>query len=288
MKKSRLVVLMTALAVMSALVLAACGGDDDKSSDSGNTSASGSFSSELVSEGTLTVGSDIPYAPFEFGKAPDYEGFDVDLVNEIADRLDLEVSIKDTSFDTIFTDVASGKFDLVASAASITPEREQTVNFSDPYYESEQALLVPEGSDIKTVDDLSGLTVGAQDGTTGEAYANDETDAGQVRGFPTGPAAIAALTNGQVEATIIDNPVAADAIEKGQKGFEIAQVIPTGEFYGFALSKNTPELLTAVNGALSEIKSDGTLDKLFEEWFNTKAPASLTKDAGSADTGTTE
>lgn len=288
MKKSRLVVLMTALVVMSALVLAACGGDDDKSSDSGNTSSSGSFSSELVTEGTLTVGSDIPYAPFEFGKAPDYDGFDIDLVNEIADRLDLEVSIKDTSFDTIFTDVASGKFDMVASAASITPDREKTVNFSDPYYESEQALIVPEGSDIKTVDDLSGLTVGAQDGTTGEAYANDETDAGQVRGFPNGPAAIAALTNGQVEATIIDNPVAADAIEKGQKGFEIAQVIPTGEFYGFALSKNTPELLTAINGALSEIKSDGTLDKLFEEWFNTKAPASLTKDAGSADTGTTE
>ncbi len=282
MKNSRLVVLVSALALMSAFVLAACS-SDDSSSDSSNaagfelattiptgelyglamnkdsanlleavngaigtmkadgslndiyqkwfqidapagvtdndTSSGGDapdFSSELITDGTLTVGSDIPFPPFEFGKAPDYDGFDIDLVNKIADELGLEVVIKDTSFDTIFTDVAAGKFDLVASASTITPEREQTVNFSDPYYEAEQALLVPVGSDIASVEDLDGLTVGAQDGTTGEAYANDETNAGEVRGFPNGPAAIAALENGQVEATIIDQPVAQDAIDKAE------------------------------------------------------------------------
>jgi len=271
MKKSRLVVLMTALAVMSTLVLAACGGDD--SSDPGDsTSASSSFESELINEGTLTVGSDIPFPPFEFGKAPDYDGFDIDLVNAIAEDLGLEVDIQDTSFDTIFTDVAQGKFDMVASASTITPERQQTVNFSDPYYEAEQALLVPEGSDITSVEDLSGLTIGAQDGTTGEAYANDETDAGQVRGFPNGPAAIAALSNGQVEATIIDQPVAQDAIDKGQTGFEVATTIPTGELYGLAFSKNTPELLSAVNGALAELKKDGGLNEIYQKWFKIDAP----------------
>lgn len=273
MKKSRLVVLMAALLVMSALVLTACGSDDDSNSDSGDsTSASSSFSSELVTDGTLTVGTDTPYPPFEFGKAPDYDGFDIDVVNAIADKLSLETAFKDAAFETIFTDVAQGKFDMVASASTITPDREKVVNFSDPYYSAQQALLVPEGSDIATVEDLADKTVGAQDGTTGEAYANDETDAADVRGFPNGPAAISALRNGQVEATIIDQPVAQDAIDKGQTGFEVATTIPTGELYGLAMSKNSPELLKAVNGALAELKTDGGLDKIYQKWFKIDAP----------------
>ncbi len=269
MKKSRLMFLMSALAVMFAMVIVAgCSGDDSDS----DSSASGDVSSELITAGTLTVGSDIPFPPFEFGKAPDYDGFDIDLVNEIASDLELEVAIEDTAFDTIFTDVAQGKFDMVASASTITPEREQQVDFSDPYYEAEQALLVPEGSDVTSVEDLSGLTVGAQDGTTGEAYANDETDAGSVRGFPNGPAAIAALQNGQVEATIIDQPVAQDAIDKGETGFELATTIPTGELYGLAFSQDTPALLEAVNESLASMKEDGRLNDLYQKWFKIDAP----------------
>lgn len=273
MKKSRLVVLMTALVVMSALVLAACGGDDDdSSSDSSSTATSSSFSSELNTDGVLLVGTDTPYPPFEFGKAPDYDGFDIDLVNAIAEKLGVETKYQDTSFDTIFTDVAQGKFDMVASAATITPERQETVNFSDPYYSAQQALIVPDGSDIATVEDLADATVGAQNGTTGKAYAEDETDASTVQGYPNGPAAIEAVVNGQVDATIIDQPVAVDAIDKGQTGFEIAAEIPTGELYGFALAKNTPELLSAVNGALAEMKEDGSLNDLYQEWFKFDAP----------------
>ena len=283
MKKSRLIALLSALMILAAMVVVVgCGSSADSSSGSGD------FQSELITEGTLTVGSDIPYAPFEMGQAPDYTGFDIELVDDIAKRLDLDVKIEDTAFDTIFTDVAQGKFDMVASAATITPEREQQVNFSDPYFESEQALLVPPGSDITSVEDLSGKTVAAQDGTTGEAYANDETDAGQVRGFPTGAAAIAAVVNGQAEAAIIDAPVAEDAASKGQGGFEIATNIPTGEYYGFAFAKDTPELLSAVNGALSDLIEDGTYEKLFKKYFNATPPASITDGTASADTGTTE
>lgn len=272
MKKSRLVILMTALAVMSMLVLAACGSDDD-SGDSGNsTTASSAFSSELITDGTLVVGSDTPYPPFEFGKAPNYEGFDVDIVNAVADQLGLTPKIQDTSFDTIFTDLAQGKFDMVASASTITPDRQKTVNFSDPYYSAQQALLVPPGSDIKTVEDLAGKTVAAQDGTTGKAYGEDETDASSVQGYPNGPAAIAALKGGQVDATIIDQPVAQDAIDKGQTGFEVATTIPTGELYGLGLSKNSPELLKSVNEALAKLKTDGGLDKIYQKWFKINAP----------------
>lgn len=280
MKKSRLIALLSALMVLAAMtVVVGCGSDDDSSSGT----ESGAL--ELNSEGTLLVGSDIPYAPFEFGKAPDYKGFDVDLVNAIADKLGLETKWEDTSFDTIFIDVAQGKFDMVASAATITPERAETVNFSDPYYESEQALFVPPGSDITSVEDLAGKTVAAQDGTTGEAYANDETDASQVRPFPSGAAAIAAVVNGQADAGIVDAPVVEEAASKGQAGFEVATNIPTGEYYGFAFAKDTPELLSAVNGALAELIEDGTYEEIFRKYFNATPPASImdgTADASAA------
>lgn len=269
MKKSRLLVLMTALAVMSALVLAACGSDDDSDSSS---SGGDSVSSELISDGTLTVGTDTPYPPFEFGKAPDYDGFDIELVNAIAEDLGLETKYQDTSFDTIFTDVAQGKFDLVASASTITPERQQTVNFSDPYYSAQQALVVPEGSDIATVEDLDGKNVGAQNGTTGKDYAENETNASRVQGYPNGPAAIEAVKNGQVDATIIDEPVARDAIEKNQTGFEIATTIPTGELYGLAMSKKSTALLSAVNESLTKLKENGDLATIYQKWFSTDPP----------------
>lgn len=281
MKKSRLMLLMSALAVVAAMVLVAgCSSDDDSSSTS--SSGSGDVSSELITSGTLTVGSDIPYPPFEFGQAPDYKGFDIDLVNAIAAELDLTTDIQDTSFDTIFTDVAQGKFDMVASASTITPERQQTVNFSNPYYDSAQALVVPSGSDIESVEDLAGKTVGAQNGTTGLDYAKTETDASRVQGYPNGPAAIAAVKNGQVDATIIDQPVAQDAVDKGQTGFDIATVIPTGEVYGFAFSKDSPNLLAAVNEALTTLKDNGELNKIYNEWFGIDVPETVLE--GSTDT----
>jgi ABC-type amino acid transport substrate-binding protein len=127
---------------------------------------------------------------------------------------------------------------------------------------------------IASVDDLSGMVVGAQDGTTGEAYANDETDAAEVRGFPEGPDAIAALRTGQVDAVIIDQPVAVDAIDK-QGGFEIAEEIPTDELYGFAMAPDTPNLRAAVNEALATMKEDGTLAELYQEYFQTDPPESV-------------
>lgn len=270
MKKSRLVALLSALLAVAALSFAAgCGSSDD---DNGS---GGSLDSELVSAGSLTVGSDIPYPPFEFGNPPDYKGFDIDLVNEIADHMGLKVVIKPAAFESIFTDVAQGKYDVVASASTITEERQQTVNFSQPYYESEQALLVPDGSTIKNVADLDGKIVAVQDGTTGKDYANDQTKASQVRGYPNGPAAIAALKAGQVDATIIDRPVAEDAVSKGQTGFELATLIPTGEFYGLAMAKNTPELEKGVNDALTKMKDDGTLNDLYKKWFKVEVPQSV-------------
>ena len=167
--------------------------------------------------GQAQVGSDIPYPPFEFGSAPDYEGFDVDIVNEIAKRLDLKAKFEKTPFDTIFRNLAQGKFDMVASAATITPEREKTVDFSDPYFPADQSLMVKRGSDIKTVDDLDGKMVGAQLGTTGADYAKDKTKAKTVRTYDLIDDAFNALQAGQVEAVINDFPVSKYA-ERAQQG----------------------------------------------------------------------
>lgn len=269
--KTRLLALLAAFVlVLTAGFAIGCGDDDDD----GSTTSSGGDDLGLITEGTLLVGTDTPFPPFEIGQPPDISGYDIDVVNEIADKLGVEVTYQDTSFDTIFRDVAQGKFDMAVAATTITPERQKTVSFSDPYYEAEQALMVAPGSDIASVEDLDGVTVGAQDGTTGEAYANDETNAGEVRGFPEGPDAVNALRSGQVDAVIIDQPVAQDAVDK-QGGVEIATLIPTGELYGLYTNKDNTALLDAVNQALQELKDDGRIEELYQQYFKTEAPESV-------------
>jgi polar amino acid transport system substrate-binding protein len=255
--------------VLTAGFAVGCGDDDDDNGDSGGGEDLG-----LITEGELLVGTDTPFPPFEIGQPPDISGYDIDVVNEVAEKLGVEVTFQDTSFDTIFRDVAQGKFDMAVAATTITPERQKTVSFSDPYYEAEQALMVAPGSDIATVEDLDGVIVGAQDGTTGEAYANDETDASEVRGFPEGPDAVNALRSGQVDAAIIDQPVAQDAVD-AQGGVEIATLIPTNELYGLYTSKDNTALLDAVNGALQELKDDGRIEELYQQYFKTEAPESV-------------
>jgi polar amino acid transport system substrate-binding protein len=268
MRGTRLWTLLALVVVLAlAIAGAGCGGDDDEGD--GET-AGGEL--ELIEEGQLLVGIDTPFPPFEKGQPPNVTGYDPDIVNAIAEDLGLEVTYQDTSFDTIFRDVAQGRFDMAVAATTITPERERGVDFSDPYYLADQSLLVPEGeTDISSQDDLGGAIVGAQDGTTGEAYANDETDAAEVRGFPEGPDAINALRAGQVDATIIDAPVAQDAVET-QGGVEIAEEIVTRELYGMFFPEDSDALREAVNEALAGIKEDGTLEELYGEYFPDEDP----------------
>jgi polar amino acid transport system substrate-binding protein len=271
MTKTRLWMLLALVGMLAAAIVAAgCGGDDDD--DGGGTAAGEELG--LIQEGQLSVGTDTPFPPFEIGQPPNISGYDIDVMNAIGEQLGLTVEYTDTGFGTIFRDTANGQFDTAAAASTITAGRENTVDFSDPYYEAQQALLVPEDSDIASVDDLSGAIVGAQDGTTGETYANDETDASEVRGFPEGPNAISALATGQVDAVIIDQPVAADAVEK-QGGMEIVEEIATNELYGFAVAPDNDALREAMNEALTTLKEDGTIESLYEQYFQTTPPDSV-------------
>ena len=165
------------IGVIAAFAIYGCGGSDDTTG--GSTTASGGTDLGLIEPGTLTIGSDIPYPPFEQGKPPDYTGFDVELMDEIAKRLDLTPKWVDTSFATIFTDLQAGKFDIVASSTTITPARsQQRSTFSDPYFDADQSLMVQKGSDLTSVDDItSDTSIAAQEGTTGQDYAEKKTDA---------------------------------------------------------------------------------------------------------------
>lgn len=280
-KTRTLSVLALLIGLFAMFAVAGCGSDDDSTATDGTDTDSTTAATidisdaTLIQDGQLLVGTDAPYPPFEIGtpEGGDFSGFDKDLMDAIAGKLGLEPTYQNSSFDTIFRDVASGQFDIVAAAATITPEREKVVTFSRPYYEAQQALVVPEGSDITSTDDLSGQIVGVQQGTTGQDYAENETDASEVRGFGKGADALAAVTTEQVAAAIVDQPFAADAVEK-QGGIEIAQEISTDEVYGFAMAPDN-KLVDGVNEAIQQLIDDGTMNELYQKYFSTDAPDSV-------------
>jgi ABC-type amino acid transport substrate-binding protein len=258
---------MTALA----LVAAACNTGGDAGDDPTPTATGGdepAFST--VQEGVFTVGSDIPYPPFEFREGGELKGLDIDLIREIGSRLGFEgdaVEIVDTDFDTIFAQLAQGRYDVVVAASTITPEREETVNFSDPYYAAQQSLTVNtnERDDIASTDDLGeGDVVAVQSGTTGEQWARDNLEAQgvEIRAFPEGPDGYSALEQGQVDGVLNDEPTALAEVAN-RPGLEVVQTIDTGEFYGIAVDPNNEPLLEAVNEALAEIIEDGTYDEIY-------------------------
>ena len=247
--------LFLSIAVLAAVVLVAAGcGDDDEGGGGGGGNVPAS----------LTVGSDIPYPPFEFGKPP-YQGFDVDVVNKIAERLGTKATFRKTPFDTIFRDLAQGKFDMVASATTITPERAKEVDFTESYFPADQSLMVKNGSDIKTVDDVAGKVIGAQLGTTGAAYAKDKTNAKSVRTYDLIDDAFNALEAGQIQAVINDCPVSKYA-ERAHKNLVVVQAIQTNEEYGFALPKGS-DLVDSFNKEIADMKDNGELEQISLKWF---------------------
>jgi polar amino acid transport system substrate-binding protein len=278
MRGTRLWLAIGLIAALFATALVAGCGDDDDDDATTEESTDEATPADIGTQepGLISVGTDAPYPPFEISTPdkPDFGGYDIDLFNAVAENLGVDVEYTNTGFGTIFRDTANGLFDTAVAATTITAAREKTVDFTDPYYEAQDALLVPEGSDIASVDDLAGKIVGAQDGTTQEEFLNEETDASEVRGFPQGPDAVSAVVTGQVEATLLEQPVAADAVEK-QGGIEIAEELSTKALFGFAVAPDNDVLREAINGALVELKEDGTLDDLYEQYFSTTPPESV-------------
>lgn len=273
-KKSRWLKLFTLLAVMLMLA-AACGEDPTETAPEEEPAASPTEEEApeftTLEEGVLQVGSCLDYRPFEFVKDGDEQGFDVDLTEEIASRLGLEVEWVRANFDTIFTAVASDQFDMVAAASTITDERLQTVDFSDSYFNARQGFSVntDETPDITSTDQLGeGDVVAVQKGTTGKIWAEENLapNGVEIKSFDAVSGAFTDLEAGNVVGVINDE--GSSLAEVAQRpGLEVVQAIDTDEHYGFAFSKGNPELTEAANVALAEIIADGTYESIFLEWF---------------------
>ena len=253
---------LSSVALMAAL--SACGGS--ASGESGDALSK----VDLVFDGALTVCTDTPYAPFEYEEKGKPTGFDIDLVRKVADSLDVDLDVIDSSFD----DITSGQSlnadvcDLAISAMTITGERARVLDFSSPYFDAKQALITPRGSGLDQITELDGKRVGVQKDTTGETYLSDFAPEGTiVNAYDDAAGLQAALEAGELDAAMLDNTVSGQFVSDNPR-LRLAREFDTGEQYGMAVKKdgNIP-LLRRINGTLADLREDGSYDKIYAKYF---------------------
>jgi polar amino acid transport system substrate-binding protein len=221
--------------------------------------------------GTVTIGTNAEYPPFEYvDEAGEITGFDIDLMNAIAAEAGFEFEFVNTRWDGIFVALASGEFDAVISAATITAERAETVDFSDPYFNAGQMITVrADETEIMTDADLAGKKVGVQLGTTGDIWLTEETGAEVVR-FDENTLAFQAVANGDVDAAVADGPTAIDIVKANpEMELKVLDGVYTDEEYGIAVNKDKQDLLAAINEGLAAVKASGEYDEIYEKYFGT-------------------
>ncbi|MGW1609641.1 transporter substrate-binding domain-containing protein [Streptomyces sp. NPDC002285] len=262
-RRTRILAATTATAGL--VLVAGCSSDD--SGGSGTKTAAGGV--EVVKAGQLTTCTHLPYPPFQSEIDGKVQGFDVSLIDLVADDLGVKQTIVDQPFENFKTggSLNAGSCDLAAAGMTITEERKKNVDFSDPYFEATQAVLVDKKSGISSFADLKGKKVGAQAQTTGEDYAKSKGL--DPVSFESSDAVINGLRTGQVEAVVIDYPVVQGWLKDkaNAAAFEVAEQINTGEQYGFTVKKGNTKLLEAINKAIADAKADGTYKKLYEQWI---------------------
>ena len=231
--------------------------------------------SEALADGVLTVGTNAEFPPFEYvGDDGEADGFDIALIKAIGEKLGVEVQVENMEFASLVTSIGS-KIDVAIAGMTVTDERKESVDFSDPYYEAVQYVVLPEGSEIAAADDLVGKTIGVQLGTTGDFIASDIADT-TVSQYNKAVDAVNDLINGKVDCVIIDkNPALVfeskfegqvTAVDGAQFGFE-------AEEYAIAMPKGDSALVEQVNAALAEIKADGTFDQLVAAYIESNSDA---------------
>jgi len=241
-------------AALACFALSACGGSNDKSGDY-----------TLVKDGTLTVICSADFPPFEYMDGDNIKGYDAAIITEVGKRLGLDVEISHMAFDSLLTQVAGGSADVSISGLTIRDDRLELVDFSTPYYDSNLAIVTLASSDIATKDDLKDKPVGAQSGSSGEDWTKENIGDKNYTPFQEITEALASLRTGKVEALVFDAPVAEAYVKSGYSDCKVLEVIPTGEQYGIAVSKENPALTEAINKALADMQADGTMDEVAKE-----------------------
>jgi polar amino acid transport system substrate-binding protein len=243
------------------VALAGCGGSSE-------TAAPAAGGVSLVNDGQLTTCTHLPYEPFQFQQGAEIVGFDVEMVDLVATKLGVRQEIIDTPFDNIQSgaDFDTGKCDLGAAAMTITEARRQNIDFSDPYFEATQALLVTKGSGITGAAQLAGKRLGVQNSTTGQIYAQENVPGAEIVVFEDLGLLLTAAQTGNVDAAINDNGPLLDFVKKNPE-LEVTTEFRTEEQYGFGVRKGNTALLQAINESIAAAKSDGTYDRIYAKWF---------------------
>ena len=278
MKKKVLAITMAALMAAS---LTACGGgakettaaattaeekaEDTTAAESKDETSAEAAETEAAKEaagGKLVMATNAEFPPYEYHDGDAIVGIDAEIAKAIADELGMELEIEDIAFDSIIPEIVSGKADMGLAGMTVTEDRMQSVDFSDTYAKASQKIIVTEDSEIASPDDLKGVIVGVQLGTTGDIYVSDlEADGTTVERYNKGFEAVQALSQGKIDAVVIDGEPAKTFVAETQ-GLKILDESFTDEEYAIAVKKGNTELLEKINGALKTLKDNGTLDEI--------------------------
>jgi len=217
----------------------------------------------------VRIATDATWPPFESvnEQTKEIEGFDIDLMNAIAERADLEIEFINVGWDALLAGMAQCQYDAAISAMTITEERKESFLFSDPYFEAGQIVTVHiDNTDINSKDDLGGKVVGAQIGTTG-SFAVEEIEGATLKTYDDIGLAMQDLMNGQIDAVIADNPLAWEYEGKNPDKLKTVGEVFTGEFYGIAVCKTNTELVAKINAGLKAVKDEGLIEQFVEKWL---------------------
>lgn len=264
------------LGAAGALALAGCNGSEqpaENTDDQTTDQTTDEASYTLVKEGVLTNVAELGFAPFEYiDEDGNTVGFDVDLSNALAEKLGLTCEwLPNQAFDTLVPTIQQGgKADISIAGMTISDERLEQVDFSDPYLNSNQGIVAAAGSDLNSESlNAEGMQVACQTGTTGDEWISENLPNATKVPLADVTAALMGISTGLYNAMVIDLPVAQNMIAESFSDLEVVEEIPTGEQYGIAVSKDNPGLLAAINDALAAIEEDGTMDEIKQKWFGT-------------------
>ncbi len=262
--------------------LAACGSSASSASSEAVSSeaassevASSAASSEAasaaelttVTPGKLTMSTNAAFPPYEStDDNGNFVGIDIDVAAAIAEKLGLELQVDDMDFDAALLAAQNGKSDLVMAGVTVTEDRQLVMDFSDSYATGIQSIIVKEDSDVATPDDLADKMIGTQRGTTGYIYCSDDFGDEHVTPYDDGLTAVQALVNGQVDAVVIDNAPAKEFVA-ANPGLKILDTAYAEEDYAIGVAKGNTAMLDAINGALEELKNDGTLQAIIDKYI---------------------
>ena len=207
------------------------------------------------------------FPPYEYHDGDAIVGIDAEIAKAIADELGMELEIEDIAFDSIIPEITSGKADMGLAGMTVTEDRKQSVDFTDAYAKASQKIIVKEDSAIASPDDLTGVIVGVQQGTTGDIYVSDlEADGTTVERYNKGFEAVQALSQGKIDAVVIDGEPAKTFVAETE-GLKILEESFTDEEYAIAVKKGNTELLEKINGALKTLKDNGILDEIVAKYI---------------------